>query len=296
MIDLHMHTTCSDGDYSPVELLRKVENCGLEIISITDHMNCYAYDHIEMNRGLFSGKILCGFEAQSQFDNVHIEVLCYNVDYKKINQWVNKKYSDEVIYNQKKKELAIALTACEKLGLKVDKENFISFDDRLYSSQIIMKEVCKYDENKNIFSEEAWNNASNFYRKYQSDPSSVWYFGERDIFPKLNELIELIKESKGLLFLAHLFVYKNIDDYKIFLDELFKTHKLDGIECFHSTFTREQSHFLVDYCKEHSLYMCGGSDYHGPNVKPDIELGVGRQNLNINKEIIEPWLDKVTLI
>ena len=45
---------------------------------------------------------------------------------------------------------------------------------------------------------------------------------------------------------------------------------------------------LVDYAKNNDLYICGGSDYHGSS-KPDIEIGTGRGDLSISKEILN-WL------
>ena len=47
MIDLHLHTNCSDGTDSPTELLKKAEEKHLEYISITDHDNCDAYEQLK---------------------------------------------------------------------------------------------------------------------------------------------------------------------------------------------------------------------------------------------------------
>lgn len=46
---------------------------------------------------------------------------------------------------------------------------------------------------------------------------------------------------------------------------------------------------LVDYARNNNLYMSGGSDYHD-KLKPDIEIGIGRGNLNIKKDIIKEWV------
>ena len=62
MIDLHMHTTYSDGSNTVEEVLEKAEKLKLEIISITDHDNCKAYKELknEEIRSKFSGKIIPG--------------------------------------------------------------------------------------------------------------------------------------------------------------------------------------------------------------------------------------------
>ena len=73
-----------------------------------------------------------------------------------------------------------------------------------------------------------------------------------------------------------------------FIDELKSKAKLDGIECFHPSASKEQRKVLLKYAKENNLYISGGSDYHG-KLKPDIEIGIGRGDINIPKEILE-WL------
>ena len=60
------------------------------------------------------------------------------------------------------------------------------------------------------------------------------------------------------------------------------------IECFHPSANQEQRKILVEYAKNNNLYISGGSDYHG-SPKPDIEIGVGREDLSISKEILN-WL------
>ena len=49
-------------------------------------------------------------------------------------------------------------------------------------------------------------------------------------------------------------------------------------------------YILVEYAKNNNLYISGGSDYHG-SKKPDIQIGIGRGNLNISKELIEEWIN-----
>ena len=75
------------------------------------------------------------------------------------------------------------------------------------------------------------------------------------------------------------------------IDNLLKQVKLDGIECFHPSADEDEMKLLVDYARKNNLYISGGSDYHG-KIKKDIEIGVGKGNLNIPKEILEKWLKK----
>ena len=79
-------------------------------------------------------------------------------------------------------------------------------------------------------------------------------------------------------------------NYIKFIDDLRKEAELDGIECYHpSSVNDNKKDILVEYARRNGLFISGGSDYHG-KIKPDIEIGIGRGNLNITKEIIEEWL------
>ena len=105
--------------------------------------------------------------------------------------------------------------------------------------------------------------------------------------PPYKEVIDIIHKAGGKAFLAHPFEYKFKDTIE-FINDLRKEKELDGIECFHPSANQEQRNILVDYAKNNNLYISGGSDYHG-SPKPDIEIGVGRGDLNIPKEILN-WL------
>ena len=76
--------------------------------------------------------------------------------------------------------------------------------------------------------------------------------------------------------------------YNEVCENLDGNYKIDGIECYYTTFTEEQHEYLLNLCKERNLLVSGGSDYHGC-FKPDVDLGVGYGNLKIPDEIVENW-------
>ena len=69
-------------------------------------------------------------------------------------------------------------------------------------------------------------------------------------------------------------------------------YDLDGLECFYTTFTEEQSNYLVNLCKERDLFMSGGSDFHGTR-KINHNLGIGNGNLNIDEAIASKWIKNI---
>lgn len=90
----------------------------------------------------------------------------------------------------------------------------------------------------------------------------------------------------GKVFLPHIFEYKN--NSKKILEFILDNYYIDGIECFYTTFSKEQSNFLQQICKERNLLISGGSDYHG-NFKPNVDLGIGFGNLSVPESILNNW-------
>ncbi len=290
MIDIHMHTIYSDGDKTVEEVLKMCEKRRLEYISITDHDTCKQYDDeaLKYNK-IFSGKIIKGSELHAVFQNKNIEILAYNINPNVINQWCEKYYSDDKLREQQKMCRQRLFDICDKHGLIYD-ESKIRKPKKAseYVERPIYEELIKHNENHKILGEFT-ESFSVFFRKGLANPESSYFMNHIESRPPYREVIDIIHKAGGKAFLAHPFEYK-FEDTIGFIDDLRKEAELDGIECFHpSSADDNKKDILVDYARINNLYISGGSDYHG-SPKPDIEIGVGRGNLNISKEIIEEWI------
>lgn len=290
MIDIHMHTIYSDGDKTVEEVLKMCEDKKLEYISITDHDTCKQYDDeaLKCNK-IFSGKIIKGSELHAVFQNKNIEILAYNINPNLINQWCKKYYSDDKLREQQKICRQRLFDICDKHGLIYD-ESKIRKPKKAseYVERPIYEELIKHNENHKILGEFT-ESFSVFFRKGLANPESSYFMNHIEFRPPYMEVIDIIHKAGGKAFLAHPFEYK-FEDTIGFIDDLRKEAELDGIECFHpSSADDNKKDILVDYARRNNLYISGGSDYHG-SPKPDIEIGVGRGNLNISKEIIEEWI------
>ena len=78
LVDLHTHSTKSDGTYTPNQLLQEAENKGIEILSITDHETVDAY--YEIDKKNFSGVIIPGIELRTSCFGIAIEFLGSGLD------------------------------------------------------------------------------------------------------------------------------------------------------------------------------------------------------------------------
>ena len=290
MIDLHMHTTYSDGTDTIKELLGKAEDIGLEVISITDHNTCKAYFEIEKFnvKEKYKGDIIVGCEFTTSFDNRLIGVLGYGFDYKGVNKYLEEFYSDElvnkrtnILYNRlldKIKELDLEFYL-ERVRDKKFKNEF--FERGIY------EELVKYESNKEKLNEDVWASFSNFYRRGLTNPKSKLFINHAEFKPSIKEMVNLIHENDGIAFLAHPYQYK-FEDTEEFLDRIYNEVALDGVECFYTTFSEEQTNYLLDFAKKRNLLISGESDYHGTR-KENHNLSVGRGNLKISKDIINNY-------
>lgn len=290
MIDIHMHTLYSDGDKTVEELLKMCEERKLEYISITDHDTCKQYeDETLKNNKIFSGKIIKGTELHAAFQNKNIEILAYNINPSIINEWCEKYYSEDKLKEQQEICRKRLFDICDRHGLIYD-ESKIRKPKKAseYVERPIYEEVMAHKENHKILGEFT-ESFGIFFRKGLANPDSSYFMNHIEFRPKYKEVIDIIHKAGGKAFLAHPFEYK-FEDTIGFINDLRKEAELDGVECFHpSSADDNKKDILVEYARKNNLYISGGSDYHG-NPKPDIEIGIGRGNLNISKEIIEEWL------
>ena len=293
MVDMHIHTTYSDGDKTLKEVLERCEEKKLEIISITDHNTCKAYeDEALKNNNIFSGKIVKGIEMNATLDNKKtIEFLAYNIKNTKIiEEWSNKFFSYELLEEKFNKSKNKIIDICNKNGLIYDL-NIIKKDIPVTDFFVVHMyfELIKHKENMKYMSE-FMDSFNNFRRNGLDNPNSIFYMGENFPQPLFRDVVDIIHKSGGLVFLAHPFEYM-FEDTISFIDYLRREVQLDGIECFHpSAESDNRIEKLIKYARKNNLYISGGSDYHGTK-KHNIDLGVGTGTLKIPKEYIEEWCE-----
>lgn len=170
-------------------------------------------------------------------------------------------------------------------------ENLKLMDNHSYASAVFETELLKYPENKEIMKKHHISLEPNFYRAEQCNKNSIFYIDENKDFINIKELLKKIHEAKGLAFLAHPYIYP-VDNVEEMVEYIANTYQLDGIECYYSTFTEEQKRTMINCAEKYNLYISGGTDFHGI-PKPDIKMGNGRGNLQISKEIILNWVNKI---
>lgn len=291
MIDLHTHTSYSDGTYSVKELLYEAEKTGVTLLSITDHDKVDA--HIEMStfdvNKYYTGSIIIGCEFSAFHDGKRMELLGYGFDISKVKPWLDKNFNKEKILNDNIMEFKEIYEICKQKGLKVTENlEYVPTD---YPVDTIYYDIIKYEENKKFFTDEEWTNIDVFWRKCSNNKDFIlyWDFGKR--IPSSKEVSDLIRNAGGKVFVAHIFKYQ-VDNHIELLDSLVQNHIIDGIEVYYSAFTEEQIEYLENYSKKHNLYMSAGTDFHGMKKK-ERKIGIGYGNMNVGEDVVQDWIKEI---
>lgn len=293
MIDLHMHSVYSDGTDTVIELLKKASKYELDYISITDHNTCIGYLELEKinQKEYYAGKIIPGIEINVNLLGRPIEILGYGINPKKMEKFVNKMCLSPSKRN--KIEFKRLLEKCRKYGIKLPEKIEANYNGEDYVSKYLHDAIIQDDKNMEFLDLDAWNDSQIFYRKYMSNPTSKLFVSIDDILPSFDEACNAIKAAGGYVFIPHIYEYGDNND--MLLARMLKDKRIDGIECYYTTFTNEETEYLINICQKKHLFMSGGSDYHG-KFKPNIEMAIGYNNLKIPVEIIDEWKNNVRVI
>jgi len=262
MIDLHVHTNCSDGTDSPIEVLKKAEKLGLTHISITDHNNVDAYFQIGDYKKYYSGTLIFGVEPECHYRRRIIELLGYNIDVKKMRELLKGKYLTREELNKSQIEIVYEKLINAGFKLSADVLETVKTTKHYYSTCHFHEDFKKYPENRKLVPDnESWESSIAFFRNYFSNRKSPLYMNITKFYPSVGTIFKFIKQAGGLVFIPHVFVYG--EKARPFLRDLVKRFDIDGIECFYPSHTEKQTKFLLKFCEENNLLISGGSDFHG---------------------------------
>lgn len=269
IIDLHIHTNYSDGELHPLELIRLAIEKRIGILGITDHDTLEGIKKVNKQNPLIvdSGiKIINGIELSAKIQKGRMHILGYDIDIFDIN--LNNKMS-----KLKDNSINSVLSIMEQI--KRDYGIIFRYDDikELVNSNHnlgrpdLAKLCIKYGYASSI---------QDAFDKYLIDAHNKTRSTGKGL--PYEECIELILKSKGIPVLAH---PKSLElsekEFLILLKEMINIG-LKGIEVYHSSHTEEETKYYLEIANKYNLLISGGSDYHGPTIKPDIDLGTGKNN------------------
>lgn len=288
MIDLHVHTNCSDGELDVFSVLKRAEEQGIRYLAITDHDSIMAHKQIEGIdiKQYYSGQLIKGVELTMFYNGTVMEVLGYGVDINKISEFKYVKYVLNTGYIQIQSErLKYLKKVCDKLGIKYNKDLRLTVSNG-ESSDALLDDIIVYHENKEILDKMGIVDRTTFYRMHICKSSSPFYIDLSKVLPNIKEVCQAIKDANGKCFLAHIFNY-DLPDPKKTLQEIIDMNILDGLECYHKKHSMEQAEYLEGVCKKNNLLMSGGSDFHR---EKDMMGYCNRYQDEVPDRIVEEWV------
>jgi len=270
MIDLHIHSTFSDGSETPEEIVAQARRIGLTALALTDHDNMGGVpDFLEACRteGItgFSG-VEISAALEEEFADSTLHILGYGLD---PNNLQVKELLGRVLDGRAwRNEQIMEKLADIGVELEWDAVEACVTEDVIGRPHIAQAMVDR----------EYVSSVQEAFDRYLAKGAPA-YVDRYRLYPE--EAIRMISEAGGLTFFAHPFTW--IDDDARLEAELckFKSLGLAGIEVYHSDHDQEQMMALLRIANRAELMISGGSDFHGES-KPLIALGRGRNNLDIN--------------
>lgn len=272
MIDLHTHTSESDGTLTPQELVRASLDLGLEALAITDHDTFTGYDAVALCAQAGELDLICGIELSTKFRNQSVHLLGYflkEAPRKDFREWVS---SLQRTRHQRNEELVRKLQAC---GVNIDIVEVYKVGGNLpgrphFASLLIAKGYVA--SRQQAFDE------------YLGEAGTCYV--PRDE-PTLEECIARVENSGGVASLAHPTRFlRNPATVEESIRTLMKAG-LRAIEVYHSDHTAPDTEFYEELSHRLKLSRTGGSDFHGAN-KPDVSLGRGKHgNVHVPRSVLD---------
>ncbi|MBV9268563.1 MAG: PHP domain-containing protein [Acidobacteriaceae bacterium] len=271
MIDLHCHTTCSDGTSTPAGLICEAAAAGIEAIAVTDHDTIAGYAPAAEAGRRMGIEVICGVELSCKpsaeqmgprLPSVHI--LGYFLQGEPepgFRYWLSEMQRSRQARNfaliARLRDLGVAITIgeVEEIGG--------SMCGRPHFARILVE--------KNYAS-----SRQDAFDRYLADGASASVHRDE---PSVIEGVERIARGSGIPVLAHPVRLPECDEggLNAFLSPLIEAG-LKGVEVYHSDHSPEDEATFLKVAERHSLVVTGGSDWHGAN-KPGVALGIGSGRL-----------------
>lgn len=271
VIDLHTHSTASDGSMSPAEIVRQAKEIGLSAVALTDHDTVDGVGEALEEGGRIGIQVIPGIEI--------------SVDYKP-EMHILGYFMDQSRYTGIRKELELTIRGREERNKKIiNRLNTLGVD----ITEEEVKSAAPGDITgrphiaKVLVSKGYVKTVDEAFDKYLCR-EGLAYFKRFELKPA--DGIKAIRNAGGLPVLAHpIFLRKNYSEMDKLLAEL-KQYGLAGIEAYYSENSKEDTGNMLRLAIKHDLLVTGGSDFHG-TYKNGIALGSGRGNLKVPYELLE---------
>jgi predicted metal-dependent phosphoesterase TrpH len=283
LVDLHTHSTCSDGQYRPAEVVRMADRVELAAVALTDHDTLSGLAEARSAAAeLPELRFVGGIEVSAKFPNGTLHILGLGVD----EHAPSIQRLGQLLRDARNRRNPRMIERLRGLGLEIGMDDVLAVaregDDRGDDERIVgrlhMAETLRRKGHarttQEAFDRYVGHDAPGYVDKERMEPG---------------ETIAAIREAGGAAVLAHPVQLGLSDDDRLeaavrdFVDQ-----GLNGIEAYHSDHDARQTRFYLELAERYGLLVSGGSDFHGA-AKPEASLGHPRVPLSV----VEPLLAAV---
>jgi 3',5'-nucleoside bisphosphate phosphatase len=277
-IDLHIHSTASDGTLSPGQILKLAKKLNLGAISITDH-DTLAGSKEALNIGIPSPmKFLTGVEVSaappksfsSDSGSLHILGYAIQLDDPVLNQTL------KVLQASRENRNPRIIERLRSMGVDISLKEI---NDETGNGQVGRPHIARVMVKKGVagsiqeaFDDYLAKGGPAYVDKFKIDSE---------------EAVAVILGAKGIPVLAHpgLIQYNTNEELEDLVLAL-KSMGLKGIEVFYPEHSPSRTAYYKELARRYDLFMTGGSDFHG-DLTPEVQLGIGKGELHIPFELYE---------
>jgi predicted metal-dependent phosphoesterase TrpH len=278
-LDLHLHTTHSDGSLSPAEVLQLAHKAHVTALAITDHDIVSGIpDAIAVGAAL-GIEIIPGVEISSCVGTSELHILGYCINWQD-PELIRRLASLRESRHTRNPQIIERLRA---LGLDVTYEEV---RDLAGTDSVGRPHIARL-----LMDKQYVTSAKDAFDRYLAEGRPAYVARE---LPQPADAIAWIRAAGGVAVLAHPTWAKVSGEGLTTLLTTLKADGLGGIEVHYSTHTKRQTTEYLDLAKRLTLLVTGGSDFHGI-TKPDIDVGIGRGDLNVPEKLLDP-LKKAALL
>jgi predicted metal-dependent phosphoesterase TrpH len=271
-LDLHLHTTHSDGSLTPAEVLRLAHKAQVNALAITDHDIVSGIPEA-MGVGAELGiEVIPGVEISSRLGDSELHILGYCLHWE--DPELNRRLA--ALRASRHSRNPQIIERLRSLGLDVTYEEVQALAG---TDSVGRPHIARI-----LIDKKYVTSAKEAFDRYLADGRPAYV--ARDL-PEPADAIDWIRAAGGVAVLAHPTWAKVSGEGLNALLTRLKGEGLGGIEVHYSTHTKRQTTEYLDLAKRLNLLVTGGSDFHGI-TKPDIEVGTGRGDLKVPEKLLEP--------
>ena len=278
MIDLHTHSTFSDGSNTPEELIENAHEIGLTAIALTDHDSVNGCKHLQSAAQKYPNLLAingCEFNVKHP---ANMEIIALNI--KNLEPY----YERQTTLLKYRNDACLArIEKLQKLGYHIRWED-VAFDENGNQRKTLAKpHIVNF-----LFQTGQINDKDKAYTELLGKGGAAYIETEA---PTAEDTIDFIRQTGAVSVLAHPCLIKL--DTRDLYNEIVRLKEcgLQGMEVQHSDMSEDELKKYQNWADELNLLKSGGSDYHGYNAHYGIKLGIGRGQLNIPHEYIEKIIE-----